>query len=70
MRGPGRRGILYGTLSACMGLGGIMSQTRCAGAGCSMCFGCAWAGIFVVFVAVITGRKRKDQGKEEDHGMA
>ena len=44
--------ILSGALGASSGLAGLTVLTRCGGASCTSCFGCAGAGVGLVAIAI------------------
>ncbi len=60
-----KRNIVYGVLSAATGLAGMAALARCAGAGCTACFGCAVPGAGILLISLVQRKRRK--GK---HGVA
>lgn len=58
--------ILSSVLGVSGGLAGLTFLPRCSGNTCASCYGCAGAGIVILFIAAI----KKFKGGSKNNGLA
>jgi len=54
--------ILYSAFSVSAGLAGMVLLSRCSGAGCASCFGCAVPGAGIALMLVFRTRRNGKNG--------
>lgn len=55
--------VLYSAFSLSTGLAGATLLSRCSGAGCLSCFGCAVPGAGIVLMLAFKAKRKQKKGK-------